>query len=55
VLATRAGTGEVLHARMRKRSANTGHRAQRFARETIGWVRRAGATGQLCSRMDAGF
>jgi hypothetical protein len=55
VLATRAGTGEVLHARMRKGSANTGRGAGRFVRETVGRVRRAGATGQLCFRMDAGF
>jgi len=55
VLATRAGTGEVLHARMRKGSANTGRGAQRFVRETIGRVRRSGATGQLVFRMDAGF
>jgi hypothetical protein len=55
VLATRAGTGEVLHARMRKGSAGSGRGAQRFVRETIGRVRRAGATGTLIFRMDAGF
>jgi hypothetical protein len=55
LLATRAGTGEVLHGRMRKGSANTGRGAQRFVRETIGRVRRAGATGTLIFRMDAGF
>jgi hypothetical protein len=55
LLATRAETGEVLHARMRKGSAGSGRGAQRFVRETIGRVRRAGATGTLIFRMDAGF
>jgi hypothetical protein len=53
VLATRADTGEILHARMRKGSAGSGRGAQRFVRETIGRVRRAGATGTLIFRMDA--
>lgn len=47
LLATRVETGEVLHARLRKGSANTGRGAQRFVRETIGRVRRAGATSTL--------
>jgi hypothetical protein len=55
LLATRAGTDEILHARMRKGSAGSGRGAQRFVRETIGRVRRAGATGQLILRMDSGF
>lgn len=55
LLATRAGTTEVLHARMRKGSANTGRGAGRFVRETAGRVRRAGAAGPLTFRMDAGF
>jgi hypothetical protein len=55
LLATRAATGEVLHARMRKGSANTARGAQRFVRETIGRVRRAGATGTLTFRADSGF
>lgn len=55
ILATRADTGEVLHARMRKGSANTGRGAQRFVRETIGRIRRAGATGKLTLRADSGF
>jgi hypothetical protein len=55
LLATRADTGEILHARMRKGSAGSGRGAGRFVRETIGRVRRAGATGQLIFRMDAGF
>lgn len=55
ILATRADTGEVLHTRMRKGSANTARGSQRFVRETIGRVRRAGATGPLTLRADSGF
>ena len=54
-LPTRADTGEVLHALVRKGSANTARGAQRFVRETIGRVRRAGATGKLTLRADSGF
>jgi hypothetical protein len=55
VLATRADTGEVLHLRFRKGSANTQRGAQRFVRETVGRVRRAGASGTLTLRADSGF
>ena len=55
LLATRADTGEVLHARMRKGSANTQRGARRFIEELIARVRRAGATGQLTVRVDSGF
>jgi Transposase DDE domain group 1 len=55
LLATRADTGEVLHVRFRKGSANTGRGAQQFVRETIGRVRRAGATGPITLRADSGF
>ena len=55
LVATRAETGEILHGRMRKGSAGSGRGAQRFVRETIGRVRRAGASGTLIFRMDAGF
>src|SRR3954452_1550652 len=41
LLATRAGTGEVLHARLRKGSSQRGH--QRFVEELIARARRAGA------------
>jgi hypothetical protein len=53
LVATRADTGEVLHARLRKGSSQRG--AQRFAEEVIARVRRAGATGELTVRADAGF
>ena len=52
---TRADTGEILHARMRKGSANSSRGAQRFVRETIRRVRRAGATGPIVLRADSAF
>jgi hypothetical protein len=55
LLATRADNGEVLHARMRKGSANTQRGARRFIDELVARVRRAGATGQLTVRVDSGF
>ncbi len=55
LVATRADTGEVLHLRHRKGSANTGRGAPRFVRELFGRVRRAGAHGQLTLRADSGF
>ncbi len=53
ILATRAATGEVLHARLRKGSSQRG--ANRFVEELIARVRRAGARGPLCVRADSGF
>jgi hypothetical protein len=55
ILATRAFTGEVLHARMRKGQANTQRGAVRFIEELVARVRKAGATGQLIMRFDSGF
>jgi Transposase DDE domain group 1 len=55
LLATRADTGEVLHARQRTGKANTARGAPRFVDETIGRVRRAGATGEIVFRADSGF
>jgi hypothetical protein len=55
ILAVRAGTGEVLHARMRKGSANTSRGAKRFVEELVARVRRAGATGEITIRFDSGF
>ncbi len=55
ILATRAGTGEVLHARMRKGSANTARGARRFIEELVARVRRAGAIGEIVLRVDSGF
>ena len=53
LVATRADTGEVLHARLRKGSSQRG--AKRFAEELIARVRRAGATGPLTLRADSAF
>ena len=53
LLATWAATGDVLHARMRKGSANTQRRAKRFVEELIARVRRNGASGPLCVRADS--
>ena len=55
LLATRADTGEVLHARMRKGSANTQRGIRRFLNELVARVRRAGATGEVTVRFDSGF
>ena len=55
LLATRADTGEVLHARMRKGSANTQRGARRFIDELVARTRRAGATETLTIRFDSGF
>jgi hypothetical protein len=55
ILATRADTGEVLHARLRKGAANTQRGAKRFIEELVARVRRAGATGELVMRFDSGF
>jgi hypothetical protein len=55
LLATRADTGEVLHARQRTGKANTARGAPRFVDETIGRIRRAGATGPIVFRADSGF
>jgi hypothetical protein len=55
IVATRAGTGEVLHARMRKGSANTARGARRFIDEVVARVRRAGADGEMVMRFDSGF
>jgi len=53
LVATRADTGEVLHARLRKGSSQRG--TKRFVEELIARVRRAGAAGLLTVRADAGF
>jgi Transposase DDE domain group 1 len=55
LLATRADTGEVLHARLRKGAANTARGIARFVDELVARLRRAGAVGELTLRMDSGF
>jgi hypothetical protein len=54
LLATRADTGEVLHARQRTGRANSARGAARFVDELAARVRRAGASGQLTMRADSG-
>lgn len=55
ILATRADTGEILHARMRKGSANTQRGTKRFVEELVPRLRRAGATGTIIMRFDSGY
>ena len=55
LLATRADTGELLHARLRKGAANTARGILRFVDELVARLRRAGASGELTLRMDSGF
>jgi hypothetical protein len=55
LLATRADSGEVLHIRLRKGSANTARGIARFLDELIARVERAGASGEKLLRADSGF
>ncbi len=55
LLATRADTGEVLFARMRRGSANTARGVDRFVDELVAVLDRAGATGPRMVRADSGF
>ena len=55
LVATRAGTGEVLFSRMRTGSAGSSRGINRFIDELAGVLRRAKATGVKCVRADSGF
>jgi Transposase DDE domain group 1 len=55
LLAVAAGTGEVLHTRLRGGPAHTAQGAARFIAETVERVRGAGALGELTLRADSGF
>jgi len=55
LIATRAGSGEVLHVRFRKGAANTQRGMPRFCDELVARVRRAGASGPVLLRADSGF
>lgn len=60
LVATRAETGEQLHARMREGKAGSGRGAQRFVRESVGRIRRAAAAAgvselKLTLRGDSAF
>ena len=50
-----AGTGDVVHSRLRGGNANSGRGAAGFLTETFNRVRTAGATGPLTVRADSGF
>ena len=50
-----AGTGDVVHCRLRGGNAHTGRGAAGFVTETFNRVRAAGATGPLTLRADSGF
>ncbi len=54
-MASRAGTGEVLHIRLRKGKANSSRGVLRFAEELIARVARAGAGGEKLLRADSAF
>jgi len=53
--AVAAGTGDVLHVRLRGGNAHSGRGAASFLTETFARVRTAGATGPLVLRADSGF
>jgi len=55
ILASRAETGEVLHIRLRKGSADSSRGMLRFCDELIARVERAGAVGPKLLRADSGF
>jgi len=55
LVAVMAGTGDVLHCRLRGGNANSGRGAASFLAETFRRLRSAGATGALTLRADAGF
>jgi hypothetical protein len=55
LVASRAGTGEVLHVRLRTGKANSSRGVLRFADELIARVKRAGASGEKLLRADSAF
>lgn len=55
LLAAVAGTGDVVHCRLRGGNANSGRGAKSFLTETFNRLRTAGATGPLRLRADSGF
>jgi hypothetical protein len=55
ILATRSGTSEVLHVRLRRGQAGSGRGALRFVQELVARVRRAGASGEILVRADSAF
>jgi hypothetical protein len=55
LLATIAGTGDIIHGRLRKGSANTQRGTKRFVNELVARARRDDSTRALTLRFDSGF
>lgn len=55
LFATVAGTGDVVHTRLRGGNAHAGRGAASFIAETVNRARAAGATGVITVRADSGF
>ena len=55
LIATRAGTGEVLGSRMRKGAAGSSRGVLRFIGEVLATIGRAGVCGPVTVRADSGF
>ncbi len=55
LFAVMAGTGDVVHVRLRGGNAHAGRGAAGFLTETFGRVRTAGAIGPMVLRADSGF
>ena len=55
LLAVVAGTGDVVHSRLRGGPANSGRGAGSFLTECFARLREAGATGEITVRADSGF
>jgi hypothetical protein len=55
LLAAIAGTGDVVHCRLRGGNAHTGRGAKSFVTETFKRLRAADATGPMTLRADSGF
>lgn len=55
ILAVAAGTGDVLHARLRRGRSNDSTGAARFVTETLSRLRQAGLDGPVLLRADSGF
>jgi Transposase DDE domain group 1 len=55
IIAVAAGTGDVIHVRLRNGPANAGRGAGSFLAESFARVRAAGASGQFTLRADSAF
>ena len=55
ILAVAAGTGDVLHARLRRGRSNDATGAPAFVTETLSRLRQAGIAGPVLLRADTGF